>query len=68
MVLAIFPGINELQDEYDMLLRDVDVLVMPTTPALPGKIFHSSQHGSLLDRLSRTAGITSNTAPFNCKS
>jgi len=58
----------ESQDEYDMLLREVDVFVMPTTPALPGKIFKSPLDGDLAQRLSRTAGITVNTAPFNANS
>ncbi|EXJ85251.1 hypothetical protein A1O3_05926 [Capronia epimyces CBS 606.96] len=57
--------LRKLSDEYEAALQDVDVLVMPTSPLPPGRIFDSRSEGSPFDRLKRTTGITANTAPFN---
>lgn len=57
--------LRKLSDDYDAALQEVDVLVMPTTPVPPCKIFSSRAEGNLADRLKRTVGITSNTAPFD---
>lgn len=56
---------NITQDQYDAVLDQVDVLVMPTTPFPPCRIFDSRDQGSVSARLKRTSGITANTAPFN---
>jgi amidase len=38
---------------------------MPTMPRPPTKLFKDMYTGGPLERLSRTAGVTTNTAPFN---
>lgn len=54
-----------MQDDYDRALESVDVLVMPTLPSPPCKLFENpSEHGPL-ERLSRNVGLVGNTAPFN---
>ncbi|KAL6251619.1 hypothetical protein RBB50_001829 [Rhinocladiella similis] len=57
--------LRKLSDDYDAALRQFDVLVMPTTPLPPCRIFGSRSEGSIFERLKRTTGITANTAPFN---
>lgn len=58
--------LRKLNDEYDRVLRDVDVLVMPTIVFPPVKI---QENGGKtlgpLKMLSRTIGATYNTATFN---
>ncbi|KIW44290.1 uncharacterized protein PV06_05310 [Exophiala oligosperma] len=56
---------RKLSDDYDVAFRQFDVLVMPTTPLPPCRIFKSRSEGSTSERLKRTTGITANTAPFN---
>lgn len=56
-----------MQDDYDAMLQKFDVLVMPTMPLPPCKIFSSRDEGSVFERLQRTTGITANTAPYNGK-
>ena len=53
------------QDDYDRALKDVDVLVMPTLPSPPGKLFDDPAAHGPLARLSRNVGLVGNTAPFN---
>jgi amidase len=58
--------LRKLNDEYDCVLRDVDVLVMPTIIFPPVKI--CPEGGRTLGpfkMLSRTIGATYNTATFN---
>ncbi|KAK7890517.1 hypothetical protein LTR67_007725 [Exophiala xenobiotica] len=57
--------LRKLSDDYDVALRHFDVLVMPTTPLPLRRIFGSRSEGSIFERLTRTIGITANTAPFN---
>jgi amidase len=63
--------LRKLSDEYDAVLREVDVLVMPTIIYPPGKIRTQEQmrggekEMGPLEMLSRTIGATYNTAPFN---
>ncbi|KIW13528.1 hypothetical protein PV08_08716 [Exophiala spinifera] len=57
--------LRKLSDDYDTAFRRFDVLVMPTTPLPPCRIFGSRSEGSIYERLKRTTGITANTAPFN---
>ena len=53
------------QDDYDAALREVDVLVMPTLPCPPCKLFEDPASHGPLERLTRTVGLVGNTAPFN---
>ena len=48
---------------YDAALASVDVLVMPTLPQPPARILQEAK--GPLEKLSRTTGMVSNTAPFN---
>jgi len=49
----------DTQDEYDRALASVDVLVMPTLPSPPCRLFDDpSAHGPL-ERLSRNVGLVS---------
>jgi amidase len=45
-------------------LKKYDVLIMPTLPAVPGPISAAGDTGPL-ERLSRSIGMTYNTAPYN---
>lgn len=45
-------------------MKKYDVLIMPTLPAVPGPISEAGDAGPL-ERLSRSIGMTYNTAPFN---
>ena len=47
---------------YDKVLEEVDVLVMPTTPA---QAFRHDPALSFVDHTGRTSGLLGNTAPFN---
>ncbi|KAF2087641.1 putative amidase, partial [Saccharata proteae CBS 121410] len=51
--------------EYDEVLARFDVLVMPTLPTPPSKLIPRDSPEGPLQRLSRTAGLIMNTAPFN---
>ena len=55
------------QDDYDRALKDVDVLVMPTLPGPPCKLFEDPSAYGPLEKLSRNIGLTGNTSPFNCE-
>lgn len=58
-------GTDCIQDDYNRALKEVDVLVMPTLPSPPCRLFDDpSAHGPL-ERLSRNVGLVGNTAPFN---
>ncbi|KAH8669761.1 amidase signature domain-containing protein [Tricladium varicosporioides] len=57
---------QKLSDEYDLALKDVNVLVMPTCVFPPGKIEPKGGKSlGPLKMLSRTIGIPYNTAPFS---
>ena len=53
------------QDDYDRALQKVDVLVMPTLPSPPCRLFEDPQAHGPLERLSRNVGLVGNTAPYN---
>lgn len=53
------------QDEYDHALKSVDVLVMPTLPSPPCKLFDDPPSHGPKDRLSRNVGLVGNTAPYD---
>lgn len=58
--------LRKLGDEYDLALRDVDVLVMPTCIIPPPKIeLGGGRILGVLGMLKRTVGQTYNTSPFN---
>jgi amidase len=58
--------LRKLNDEYEAVLREVDVLVMPTIIFPPVKIEESGGKSlGPLRMLSRTIGATYNTATFN---
>jgi amidase len=62
--------LRKLNDQYDAVLREVDVLLMPTIIYPPTKIRTQEQmrggekEMGPLGMLSRTIGATYNTAPF----
>lgn len=53
------------QDEYDHALDSVNVLVMPTLPSPPCKLFDDPPSHGPLERLSRNVGLVGNTAPYD---
>lgn len=55
------------QDEYDHALKSVDVLVMPTLPSPPCKLFDDPESHGPKERLSRNVGLVGNTAPYDSK-
>ncbi|KAI0733549.1 amidase signature enzyme [Fomitopsis betulina] len=54
---------RKLRTEYDGVLDDVDIIVMPTTPWVP-KVMQP-RDASLLDHYKDYNGLTWNTLPFN---
>lgn len=46
-------------------MGSVDVLVMPTLPSPPCKLFEDPAAHGPLERLSRNIGLVGNTSPFN---
>ncbi|KAK4499672.1 hypothetical protein PRZ48_010190 [Zasmidium cellare] len=57
--------LRRLNDAYDLALQSVSVLLTPTLPHPPSKLFPDpSSHGPL-ERLSRNLNLVANTAPFN---
>ncbi|CCM01509.1 uncharacterized protein FIBRA_03565 [Fibroporia radiculosa] len=54
---------RKLRFEYDAVLKDVDVLVMPTTPWV-AKVMQPRE-ASLIDHYKDYNGLTYNTQPFN---
>lgn len=62
IILAELTG---LKDNYDLALSEVDVLVMPTLPCPPCKLFEDPAAIGPIERLSRNVGLVGNTAPFN---
>ncbi|KKY18454.1 putative glutamyl-trna amidotransferase subunit a [Phaeomoniella chlamydospora] len=57
--------LRRLTDSYNHAFRTYDILLTPTTPCPPVKILHSWNQGNPLERLVRTTGVSTNTAPFN---
>lgn len=57
--------LRKLSDDYDRALARVDVLVMPTLPVPPGRLFEDPAALGPLERLSRNVGLGANVAPFN---
>lgn len=57
--------LRKLSDAYDSALREFDVLIMPTMPCPPVKLLSKWNEGKPLERLMRTTGVSTNTAPFN---
>ncbi|KAF2771958.1 amidase signature enzyme [Teratosphaeria nubilosa] len=57
--------VRKMNDDYDQALQDVHVLVMPTLPSPPCKLFSDPPSHGPLERLSRNVGLVGNTAPFN---
>ncbi|KAL4805339.1 amidase signature domain-containing protein [Aspergillus unguis] len=68
---SAFPGIlskatnlsRQLRDEYDAVLAEVDVLVLPNLPYIANSNVENG--ASPLEMLAKQVGLTSNTAPFN---
>ncbi|KAG8526823.1 uncharacterized protein KY384_008252 [Bacidia gigantensis] len=56
---------RKLTDAYDAAFRDVDILVMPTVIFPPVKLRTPETPLTPLKMLSRTSGLTYNTATFN---
>ena len=57
--------LRKVNDAYDAALADVDVLIMPTLPSPPCKLFPKPDELGPLKRLGRNVGLVGNTAPFN---
>ncbi|KAK5172260.1 uncharacterized protein LTR77_003898 [Saxophila tyrrhenica] len=57
--------LRKVNDEYDQALASVDVLVMPTLPSPPCRLFDDPPAHGPLARLSRNVGLVGNTSPFN---
>ena len=57
--------LRNINDDYDRALASVDVLVMPTLPSPPCKLFDDPTSHGPLERLSRNVGLVGNTSPFN---
>lgn len=53
----------ELRAAYDKALEEVDVLITPCAPTLA--MPHPDPDSTILDKLSSSIGVTSNTCPFN---
>ena len=59
------PQLTTRQDGYDRALASVDVLVMPTLPSPPCRLFDDPTLKGPLERLSRNIGLGGNVSPFN---
>lgn len=57
--------LRKINDAYDAVLADVDVLIMPTLPSPACKLFDQPNEHGPLERMSRNVGMVGNTAPFN---
>lgn len=53
----------ELRSAYDKVLEEVDVLITPCAPTLA--MPHPNPQSRILEKLSSSIGVTSNTCPFN---
>lgn len=66
-----FPGLygktmnlgRKISDDYEKVLKDFDVLIMPTTPVVAPK--HGDPNGTPLQCFEPSIGLTLNTAVFN---
>ena len=54
---------RQLRDNYNAVLKDVDVLVMPTLPYVATS--HPAPDASPLEQIKKQVGLTSNTCQFN---
>ncbi|KAF2164449.1 hypothetical protein M409DRAFT_56711 [Zasmidium cellare ATCC 36951] len=58
--------LRKINDGYDAALHtQVDVLLTPTLPCPPSKLFPNPETHGPLERLSRNLNLVANTAPFN---
>ncbi|KAK5677960.1 hypothetical protein LTS10_009844 [Elasticomyces elasticus] len=57
--------LRKMNDDYDRAFAGVDVLVMPTLPSPPCKLFDDPAAHGPLERLSRNVGLVGNCAPFD---
>ncbi|KAI1456418.1 amidase signature domain-containing protein [Annulohypoxylon moriforme] len=53
----------ELRSAYDQAFKEVDVLITPCAPTLA--MPHPNPESRILEKLSSSIGVTSNTCPFN---
>ena len=56
--------VRKLRDEYDAILAKYDVIMLPTLPFPANR--HAEASASPLEKMSKSVGLTLNTAPFNC--
>ncbi|KAK5025401.1 hypothetical protein LTS07_008252 [Exophiala sideris] len=54
---------RRLRDEYDAALRQVDVLITPTTPYVADR--HATQDAGPAEQMARSRGVAVNTVCFN---
>ncbi|KAF7198434.1 Amidase [Pseudocercospora fuligena] len=57
--------LRQINDAYDDAFKDVDILVMPTLPSPPCRLFDDPENVGPLERLGRNVGLVTNTAPFD---
>ena len=54
---------RRLADEYSAALRDVDVLITPTTPTVANR--HAAPDAGPLEQMNKSRGVACNTVCFN---
>jgi amidase len=54
---------RRLQDEYNAVLQDVDVLITPTTPTVANR--HAGEDAGPLEQMNKSRGVAVNTVCFN---
>ncbi|TPX11775.1 uncharacterized protein E0L32_007512 [Thyridium curvatum] len=54
---------RRLRDEYDAVLREVDVLITPTTPYVANR--HAAPDAGPLEQMNKSKGVAVNTVCFN---
>ena len=54
---------RRLRDEYDAVLKDVDVLITPTNPYVANK--HAAPNAGPLEQMNKSRGVAVNTVCFN---